>query len=60
VISETTIEIITLDHQRNSDVRERLNITSTNENIQGNQNNWNNHLERGHLPQLAFASPLKG
>jgi hypothetical protein len=50
------LDIIRLDHQKNSDIRESLNITSTTENIQGNQHNRKNHFKRDHLPQMAFSS----
>jgi hypothetical protein len=46
-----------LDHQRNSDIRQKLEVDNTVEDIQLYQKKWNWHLQRinrNRIPQLAF------
>jgi hypothetical protein len=46
-----------LDHQRNADITEKLQVSNIVEEIQKYQQNWKDHLQsmdRNRLPKLAF------
>jgi hypothetical protein len=52
-----------LDHQRNADIREKLQDLNIVEEIQKHQQNWKDHLQRmdrHRLPELAFCYQPRG
>jgi hypothetical protein len=52
-----------LDHQRNADVREKLQVLNIGEEIKEYQEHWKDHLQRmdrNRLPKLAFRYQPRG